>query len=135
MEGKILRNNIDKYSGFFSRESQISAVYDNLEELTELLVIYFKQGIERGEYCLWISPNELAIEEAKNELKKVGVDVDECLASSQLEIIPVDSLQGNANTLISTVKELTEERYKKALLFGFLGFRTNFDFSNINLFL
>ncbi|HWR26124.1 MAG TPA: ATP-binding protein [Methanosarcina sp.] len=125
-----MRKNIDKYSGFFSREPQISAVYDNLEELTELLVIYFKQGIERGEYCLWISPNKLTVEEAKNELKKVGVDVDYCLESSQLEIIPVDSLQGNADTPVSTVKELTEKRYKKALLSGFSGFRTNFDFSN-----
>jgi signal transduction histidine kinase len=135
VEGKVLRKNIDKFSGFFSRKPQISVVYDNLEELTELLVVYFKQGLEKGEYCLWISPNEIAIEEVKDSLKKVGIDADLYLASSQLEIIPFNSLQENSSTFISTMKELTEERCKKALLSGFSGFRTNVDLRDTGKFL
>ena len=76
-----MRKNIDKDPGLFSnvqQSPQISAVYEDIEELTELLVTYFKQGIERGEYCLWISPDELAAERAKSELKKAGVDVEHC---------------------------------------------------------
>ena len=75
--GKILRKNIDEIPELFSsipQSPQISAVYDDIEELTELLAIYFKQGIEKGEYCLWISPDEMAAEKAENELKKSGVD-------------------------------------------------------------
>ncbi len=125
-----MRKNIDKNPGLFSsvqQSSQISAVYKDIEELTEILVTYFKQGIERGEYCLWISPDELATERAKNELGKEGVDVEHCLVSSQLEILPANPFPENMTRLASAVKELAEKGYKKAHSGGFSGFRTNFD--------
>ena len=125
-----MRKNIDKNPGLFSsvqQSSQISAVYNDIEELTEILVTYFKQGIERGEYCLWISPDELATERAKNELEKEGVDVEQCLVSSQLEILPANPFPENMTRLASAVKELAEKGYKKAHSGGFSGFRTNFD--------
>ncbi len=125
-----MRKNIDKNPGLFSsvqQSSQISAVYKDIEELTEILVTYFKQGIERGEYCLWISPDELATERAKNELEKEGVDVEHCLVSSQLEILPANPFPENRTRLASAVKELAEKGYKKAHSGGFSGFRTNFD--------
>ena len=65
-----------------SQNDQISAIYGDISELTELLIIYFKQGIETGEYCLWISPDELFAEETKNELKKSGIDVERFINSS-----------------------------------------------------
>ena len=125
-----MRKNIDKNPGLFSsvqQSSQISAVYNDIEELTEILVTYFKQGIERGEYCLWISPDELATQRAKNELEKEGVDVEQCLVSSQLEILPANPFPENMTRLASAVKELAEKGYKKAHSGGFSGFRTNFD--------
>ncbi len=87
--------------------------------MTEILVTYFKQGIERGEYCLWISPDELATERAKNELEKEGVDVEHCLVSSQLEILPANPFPENRTRLASAVKELAEKGYKKAHSGGF----------------
>ena len=48
------------------QNNQIFAIYEDIAELTELLIIYFKQGIEIGEYCLWISPDELFAEKTKN---------------------------------------------------------------------
>ena len=111
----------------FQQSSQISAVYNDIEELTEILVTYFKQGIERGEYCLWISPDELATQRAKNELEKEGVDVEQCIVSSQLEILPANPFPENMTRLASAVKELAEKGYKKAHSGGFSGFRTNFD--------
>lgn len=134
----ILRMNINEDPGLFSiapQSSQISAVYDNAEELTELLVTYFKQGIERGEYCLWISPDKLTFQGAKSELKKAGVDVEHCLASSQLEILSANPFPENLTFLASSVKELAEKGYKKALSGEFSGFRTNFDFKNTGNFL
>jgi signal transduction histidine kinase len=128
-----LRKNIVEDSGLFSnvpQSSQISAVYKDAEELTELLVTYFKEGIEEGECCLWISPDKLAADGAKSELKKSGVDVEHALVSSQLEILPANPLPENLTSLTLAVKELTENGYKKALSGGFSGFRTNFDLKN-----
>jgi hypothetical protein len=73
MEGETLEKTIYSDPILFSsvqQSHQISAIYGDIEELTELLIIYFKQGIQTGEYCLWISPHELFAEEIKNELKK-----------------------------------------------------------------
>lgn len=129
-----MRKNINEDPGLFPiapQSPQISAVYDNDEELTELLVTYFKQGIEKGEYCLWISPNKLTTQRAKSELEKTGVDVNHCLASAQLEILLTNPFSENITLFSSSVKELAEKGYKKALSGEFSGFRTNLDFKNI----
>ena len=81
---KIIDNSPELISNVL-KSPQISALYNDIEELTELLAIYFKQGIEKGEYCLWFFPDELAAEKAKSELKKSGMDVENCIVSSQLE--------------------------------------------------
>ncbi|MDP4227842.1 MAG: MEDS domain-containing protein, partial [Bacteroidota bacterium] len=131
--GKILRKSIANNPGLFSKaqqNSQISAVYEDAEEFTELLVTYFKEGIEGGEYCLLISPDKLSTERAKSELKKAGVDVEHSLAFSQLEILPANSSPENLTLLASTIKELAEKEYEKALSEGFSGFRMSFDFKS-----
>ncbi|RXA15126.1 sensor histidine kinase [Methanosarcina sp. MSH10X1] len=131
------KNNVGS-PGFFSdapQRHQISAVYKDAEELTELLVTYFKEGIEGGEYCLWISPDKLTADEAKCELKKEGLDVEHYLESSQLEILPVNPFPENLTSLAPVVRELAEKGYRKTLSGGFSGFRTNFDFKNAGDFL
>ena len=131
--GKILRKNIVEDPRLFSSALQsfpISAVYQDAAELTELLVTYFKEGIEGGEYCLWISPNELAAEEAKSKLRKAGVDVEHSPASSHSEILPANKTPEDITLFASAVKELAEKGYRKALSGGFSGFRMNFDFKN-----
>ena len=136
MEGEILEKTIDSDPILFSsvqQSHQISAIYGDIEELTELLIIYFKQGIETGEYCLWISPDELFAEEIKNELQKSGIDVEQCINSSQLEILPAESLHKNIITLESRMTELVEKGYNKALSKDFTGFRTNFDLKNLGV--
>jgi signal transduction histidine kinase len=128
-----MRKNIIEDPGLFSnapQSHQISAVYEDSEELTELLVTYFKQGIEEGEYCLWISPDKLTTEEAKNELKKAGVDVEHYPTSSQLEIVPTNPFPEDLTLLASAVKELAEKGYRKTISEGFSGFRTNFEIKN-----
>lgn len=109
---------------------QISAVYEDAEGLIELLVTYFKEGLEGGEYCLWFSPDKLVAEGAKNELMKAGVDVEYYLTSSQLEFLSANPLPEDLTLLASAVKELAEKGYGKTLSGEFSGFRTNFEIKN-----
>ena len=128
-----MEKDIDECPELFSsvpQSPQISAVYDDTEELTELLAIYFKQGIEMGEYCLWFFPDEMIAEKAKNELIKSGIDLENCIVSSQLELKTAEQLPKNINLLASAIKELAEKGSEKALSGGFTGFRTNFDLKN-----
>jgi signal transduction histidine kinase len=125
-----LRKNTDESPGLFSnipQSPQISAVYNDINELTELLIIYFKQGVEKGEYCLWVSPDELAAEKAKDELKKAGLDIEHYLVPSQLETLSAESLSENSPSFTLAVKNLLGNGYEKALSEGFTGFRTNYD--------
>lgn len=126
---KIIDNSPELFSNVL-KSPQISALYNDIEELTELLAIYFKQGIEKGEYCLWFFPDELVAERAKNELKKSGVDVEHCIVSSQLEFRSSEQLPKNIALLSSAIKKLAEKGSEKALSGGFAGFRTNFDLQN-----
>ena len=128
-----MEKDIDEVPGLFSsvpQSPQISAVYDDIEELTELLAIYFKQGIEKGEYCLWFFPDEMIAEKAKNELIKSGIDLKNHIVSSHLEFKTADQLPKNIDLLASAIKELAEKGSEKALSGGFAGFRTNFDLKN-----
>lgn len=129
---KIIVDNSVLFSSV-PQSNQISAIYGDIAELTELLIIYFKQGIETGEYCLWISSDERFAEETKNELKKSGIDVERFINSSQLEILPAESLNKNITTLESRITELVEKGYEKVLSKDFTGFRTNFDFKNLGI--
>lgn len=125
-----MRKNTDESPGLFSnipQSPQISAVYNDINELTELLIIYFKQGVEKGEYCLWVSPDELAAEKAKDELKKAGLDIEHYLVPSQLETLSAESLSENSPSFTLAVKNLLGNGYEKALSEGFTGFRTNYD--------
>jgi hypothetical protein len=128
-----LEKDINESSGLFSsipQSPQISAIYDDIEELTELLAIYFEQGIEKGEYCLWLFPDEMSAEKAKSELIKSRIDLENYIASSQLEFQASEQLPTNINLLESSIKELAEKGSRKALSGGFAGFRTNFDLKN-----
>ncbi|MCQ1534209.1 PAS domain S-box protein [Methanosarcina sp. KYL-1] len=131
MEGeKIQEKNIKIDTGLFSKTSrspQVTAVYSGAEELTELLVAYFKEGIEKGERCLWVTGNTLPADRAKKELENSGVDIEPGLLSTQLEFLPAKPLPGDAALLASEVAETAETGYKKALSDGFTGFRTNLE--------
>jgi signal transduction histidine kinase len=133
-----LRKNTDEDPGFFSsipQSPQISAVYNDINELTELLILYFKQGVEKGEYCLWVSPDQMAAEKAKDGLKKAGLDIEHSLVPSQFESLSAESLSENTPSLALVLKNLLENGYDKALSKEFTGFRTNYDLHKSGIFL
>lgn len=128
-----MRKGIDNGPEFYLIDSQgqyISAVYNNLEELTELLVVYFRQGIERGEYCLLIPPDETVGKKVENELKKVKVNAKDYFVSLKPETTGNQLLLVNRTSFDPGLEEFIEEGYKKALSGEFKGLRTNFNFRN-----
>ena len=61
--------------------------YQNGEDLREILVPYFKAGLENNEFCLWITSYPLEVEEAKDALWSAVSDIDFYLEKGQIEII------------------------------------------------
>jgi PAS domain S-box-containing protein len=102
--------------------------YETKQDLLDILVPYFKVGLESGEFCLWIISNSELIEtkEAKEALGQAVSDLDRYLAEGRIEIVPHDQwfLQGGVfdfHRVASRFKEKLDEATRR----GYVGMRVN----------
>ena len=63
--------------------------YEKKEDLLEILVPYFKAGLENSEFCMWITSEPLTVEEARAALQKAVPDFEVHLGKGQIEILPL----------------------------------------------
>lgn len=68
--------------------THICQFYDTKKDLTDILVPYFKTGLNNNDFCLWITSQPLEAEEAKEALRRAVPDIDIYLEKGQIEIIP-----------------------------------------------
>jgi len=61
--------------------------YQNKEDLIDILVPYFKAGLESNEFCMWVTAEPLGVEEAKASLRQAVKNLDEYIQKGQIEII------------------------------------------------
>jgi len=62
--------------------------YQTKQDLIDILVPYFKAGLENNEFCMWVTSEPLDVEEAKGALRKAIPEIDAYLEKGQIEIIP-----------------------------------------------
>ena len=62
--------------------------YQTKEDLMDILIPYFKAGLENNELCVWITSQPLEVEEAKEAMRSAVLDIDIYLDKGQIEIIP-----------------------------------------------
>ncbi len=65
--------------------------YQTKEDLMDILVPYFKAGLENNELCIWITSQPLEVEEAKTSMITAVPDFNVYLEKGQIEIIPYTS--------------------------------------------
>mgnify|MGYP000936409278 CR=1 FL=1 len=87
MNEKLRKSGID-IIGDLPWGAHFCQFYRTKEDLTEILVPYFKAGLENNEFCLWITAYPLDAEEAKKALRKAIPDFDIYLKNGQIKIIP-----------------------------------------------
>src|SRR5947199_8362877 len=63
-------------------------VYETKEDLLDILIPYFKTGLENNEFCIWVVADPLGEEEARNALRQAIPEADRYLTSGLIEIIP-----------------------------------------------
>jgi len=61
--------------------------YQTKQDLIEILVPYFKTGLENNEFCMWVTSEPLTVEEARAELQKAVKDLDQYNKKGQIEIL------------------------------------------------
>src|SRR2546426_10410702 len=66
--------------------------YETTQDLLDILVPFFKAGLESKEFCLWIISNSelLTMQEAANALRKVGPELDRHLSEGSIELVDHD---------------------------------------------
>ncbi len=61
--------------------------YETSRDLIEVLVPYFKEGLENNEYCMWVTSPPLSTEEATEALRGAVPDLDERIAKGDIETL------------------------------------------------
>ncbi|MGE5456722.1 MAG: PAS domain S-box protein, partial [Methanococcaceae archaeon] len=87
MESKLRKSGIDMV-GDAPWGTHFCQFYQTKEDLIDILVPYFKAGLQNNEFCMWITSEPLSAKDAKNALEKAVPDIDSYLEKGQIEIIP-----------------------------------------------
>ena len=64
--------------------------YETKNDLIDVLVPYFKAGLENNEYCMWVTSEPLNKNETRGALEKAMPDFNKYLKRRQIEIVPYD---------------------------------------------
>jgi PAS domain S-box-containing protein len=98
--------------------------YHTKEDLAEILVPYFKAGLENNEYCMWVTSEPLRAEEAEVSLREKVKNLDDYIEKGQIEILDYNEWYTKAGEFESdkTLQGWVEKE-RQALENGFEGLR------------
>ncbi|HEV3221544.1 MAG TPA: MEDS domain-containing protein [Puia sp.] len=110
--------------------SHFCCFYETKQDLLDMLVPYFKAGLENKEYCLWVTPNPnlISVKEAQAAMVKAVPDFDRYLSGRNIEILngPDWYLEENVFNL-ERVTKAWDAKLKLALALGYDGMRVSGD--------
>jgi DNA-binding CsgD family transcriptional regulator len=88
--GQRLRDTGLKAVGQVPWGSHFCVFYETRNDLLEIVVPFFKAGLQANEFCLWIVANSelLTIKDAKAVLHGAVPDLDRLLKNGNIEIVP-----------------------------------------------
>jgi len=104
--------------------THICQLYQTKEDLTDILVPYFKAGLKSNEFCVWIASEPLVVQEARAVLNEAIGNLDDYFRKGQIEIL--DYSECYTRTGIFDVDEMLRywvEKENLAIDRGFDGLR------------
>ncbi|MEJ2724548.1 MAG: ATP-binding protein [Deltaproteobacteria bacterium] len=93
--------------------------YQTEKDLIEILVPYFRAGLESNELCVWITSGAFSAEDARKALKNALPHFNEYVDKGQMEIIPQRRWRAQGEKTNETIVS----KLDKAVLNGFDGLR------------
>lgn len=104
--------------------THFSQIYENKEDLINIVIEYFKAGLDSNECCLWISSDQEDRLQAEEALRKAIPNYDECIESGRINVISYRNFYLE-NHSISTDKLLEKwiALEARALAYGYEGIR------------
>ena len=86
--------------------SHVCQFYSTKQDQLDMLVPYFKQGLERNEACAWLV-GDLTIEEARNALAAVVPDLERFMANGQMQIVHYSEFYTDPNGTVKAPEQLS----------------------------
>ena len=83
-----LRNSGINVIGGVTWGTHFCQFYKTKQDLIDILVPYFKAGLDGNEFCMWVTSEPLVVAEAEESMRKAVNDFNEYLRRGQIEIIP-----------------------------------------------
>jgi len=106
--------------------THVGVFYETKQDFLEIVIPYFRAGLENKEFCLWIFPPSMAQQEALEALKRGVPDFDRHLSEGNVELISDFQWympQGSFD--IATVLERFHKKLSEATSKGHVGLRVN----------
>ena len=100
--------------------------YETKDDLIDILVPYFKAGLQNNEFCMWITCDPLSEQQAKRTMEEAVPNFDEHLDKGQIEILAHTDWyleQGVFDAL--RVFEQWMDKLDEALTNGYAGIRVS----------
>jgi PAS domain S-box-containing protein len=110
--------------GSISWGTHFCIFYQTKADLRDILVPYFKAGLENNEFCMWVTSEPLPARDAKESLQEVVKNLDEYIENEQMEIL--DNAQWYTKSGKFEVDKVLQgwiEKEHRALERGFAGLR------------
>jgi len=133
--------------GDISWGTHLCHFYETKQDLLDILLPYFRTGLENNEFCFWVVAPPLDLEEARDALRKAVPEADRHQAAGRIEMVPHSSFfssdqpAGSAGSveiishtewylkggafLAAQVVRGWNEKLAKALAKGYAGMRAN----------
>jgi len=98
--------------------------YRNRDDLVNVLVPYFKAGLENNEACMWVTSSPLTDEQATSALRRAVPDLDDYFEKGQIQVLPYSRWYLEAGEFdMDRVLNGWLEKLEQALAKGFEGLR------------
>jgi two-component system sensor histidine kinase UhpB len=100
--------------------------YETKEDLLDLLIPYFKAGLETNEYCVWVTGDPVPLDDALQALRQTIPGFDHFLQKKSMEILTHADwyLTGGKVNSPEIINRL-DDKLNKALASGYDGMRVN----------
>jgi len=100
--------------------------FDTKQDLLDILVPYFKAGLENNEFCLWITFNPVTPHEAQLALQQAIPEFDRYLQKHAIEILPhTDWYLNDGRFVAEKIIKSLFVKLEAALAAGYAGLRVN----------
>ena len=123
MEEKMRKTGIDLI-GDAPWGTHLCLFCQSKQDLLDILLPYFKAGLENNELCLWVTSEPLGEKDVRKAIKKAVPDFDAYLRRGQMEIISPGKWYLKSDTFnLQGVLNAWIDKHNQALLKGFDGLR------------